>query len=549
MYSSKPDDKAAMAQMRIFEHLPIQCCDNMTIAEPHDGTGGQNFVIHKPDASNRCHRMPRRQPPSTARLLLVFVLSCAALPATADDATEAQATAPPDATPTVEQGPAEAVTETPAEAPTNVAPETQTETPTETAAEPTEAELAAAEAAAEVAARERELKRLEAERNAKRRALEAQYAEILDELEAEGGAYNPALSETLTGLGRAYKDLGLYDEAIEQLQRAAHITRVNEGLYSVAGVPILEQLIELHASRGDWEDVGARYQQMYSIQQRNYTDDEEQLLGAMEKLSSWHIKAYQEGIGNDPINHLISAQSLFQSSAQLMENNDDISDRQLAETLRQQAITNYYLASYVPTEQMNTFSWDVNANNSNRSDSAMAEQSFMIANFSSGREALSRVVDIYAQSPDASIEERADALAQLGDWNLMFGRRSTAVEYYQAALAVIEQGRTEGAPVPDDMFSKPVPLPIEPESMKTFDEAIPPEAHVGYVIIQFDVSMTGKVGDIDVIEAQPEDAEKAMRTLRKRLRGARFRPRFENGQPVPTEDMVYKYTYPLGEPG
>lgn len=104
-------------------------------------------------------------------------------------------------------------------------------------------------------AQEREEKQeLQQEQEPREKAAPIQrYLESVSELEAEGGAWAPALQQELFGLGLAYQRDGRHAEAVTTLSRAEHLTRINEGLYSSSDLPILERLIESHATLGDWE--------------------------------------------------------------------------------------------------------------------------------------------------------------------------------------------------------------------------------------------------------------------------------------------------------
>ena len=405
---------------------------------------------------------------------------------------------------------------------------------------------AEATAAADAEATEQEaarLRRLQEEQEIARR-----FGMQLEHLEADGGAYNPALSEVLTRLGITYKEYGRYDEALENLQRAAHITRVNEGLYSSAGIPILEELITLHASLGQWEDVGARYQQMYRIHERNIGQDTEDMLPALENLSDWHMRAFHQGAGGEPINHLLSARSLYASATQLITASPLYNDDKLAHALRKEALVNYYLASYIPVNDGGSFTFSMNTGDA---ASMTTQENLVMSGYMQGRRALEQVVELRTSNPESTLQERVDALTELGDWHLLFSRRTTAIGYYKMAWQEVESAREAGLDAPGPLYEKPRALPILPAEIDdAITDTMPPEK-TGYVMVQFSIGETGRANDFEVLEALPAQTEVGTELqvdkLLSRLRSTRFRPRFDNGEPVVTDNVVYKYTYPLEE--
>lgn len=362
------------------------------------------------------------------------------------------------------------------------------------------------------------------------------YIAAVEELEAEGGAYDAALAQELLGLGVAYQSTGQHTEAAETLARAAHITRVNNGFYSPYDLPILERLIESYAAIGEWDGVGSSYQQMFQIHRRSYGDGDQRLLPSLQRLSSWHLKAYLNDIGEDPINHLQTARNLYDSSLGILKAGGETSGERLQETLRERAIVDYYLAAYVPPSASG-FSF-----NSGPGMSELGVASFALAGFTSGREALEEVLTLRRQDPAASPLARGEAIAELGDWHQLFNRRQTAADLYREAFGEAAADTTPDAT--SRLFGKPVALPVLPRGLEEIAEAEASEPELPATItVAFAVNERGLAEDIRVLESEPEAAPVYIDKLRKRLRGTRFRPRLEAGEPVPTPDLTYRYRY------
>ena len=87
------------------------------------------------------------------------------------------------------------------------------------------------------------------------------------------------------------------------------------------------------------------------------------------------------------------------------------------------------------------------------------------------------------------------------------------------------------------IFGKPLPLP-------TVDGArpLPPmvSAEDGDILLEFDVTDRGRVTDLSRLDEAGEDEVGANRLMRT-LRSTRFRPRFEQMNPVITEKIVHAY--------
>ena len=375
------------------------------------------------------------------------------------------------------------------------------------------------------------------------------YLEAVQTLEAQGGAYDAALSEQLLGLGAAYQASGRHAEAAEALSRAAHITRVNEGLYSTSDLPILERLIESYSALGEWDGVGTSYQQMFQIHRRNYGESDERMLPALQRLSAWHLSAYLGDIGEDPINHLEAARNLYTSSLGILEAKPPGSDPRLTEALREKAIVDYYLASYVPSGGGGvSFS-------AGPASAQQAGPAYALLGFTSGREALEKVVALRQQDPAASALARGQAAAD-------------------SSNAAVNQ-----------IFGHPIALPVLPQGLATLADAnLGAGSAQGIITVMFAVNERGLVEDIRIVGQEPpvtppappaeppvsqetaasaqgskpgtqavaptetpeqKAAAQQADSLKKRLRATRFRPRFDAGLPVATPDITYSYRYPL----
>lgn len=399
------------------------------------------------------------------------------------------------------------------------------------------------------------------------------YLQAVEALEAQGGAYDSALSEQLLGLGAAYQAAGRHEDAAEALSRAAHIVRVNEGLYSTSDLPILERLIESYSALGEWDGVGTSYQQMFQIHRRNYGETDERMLPALQRLSAWHLSAYLGEVGEDPINHLEAARNLYDSSLGILQARP-VGDPRLPEALREKAIVDYYLASYVPTG-----GGGISFSAGPSSAQQQAGPAYALLGFTSGREALEKVVALRRDDPSASPLLRGQATAELADWHQLFNRRQTALEMYKEAWTQAAADTSNAAV--NQIFGHPIALPVLPTGLASLADAgngTGSPAQRGTITVAFAVDERGLVEDIRVVGSEPsltpsapvaaaaqdtasgspspstsppaetpeqKAAAQQVEKLRKRLRATRFRPRFEAGLPVPTPDIIYSYRYTL----
>ena len=66
-----------------------------------------------------------------------------------------------------------------------------------------------------------------------------------------------------------------------------------------------------------------------------------------------------------------------------------------------------------------------------------------------------------------------------------------------------------------------------------------------YVKAIFDVSKTGRISNVEIIEAAPSDDKKFISSVTKKIRSSVFRPRFEGINPVDSKGVGQKFIFPI----
>lgn len=161
-----------------------------------------------------------------------------------------------------------------------------------------------------------------------RRANKEDYEHRINEIEANGGVFDGAMLPELIGLGILHQEQLKHEEAANAFQRALHIIRVNEGLYSTKQLPVIDFLIESNASRQEWKQVADSYDMMYWLFRRNYADDDPRQLQGVKRLRSWYIESYNKDTGRSLEQLFTNAETLYKQGLKIMLNCTDGDQRQ-----------------------------------------------------------------------------------------------------------------------------------------------------------------------------------------------------------------------------
>lgn len=165
--------------------------------------------------------------------------------------------------------------------------------------------------------------------------------------------------------------------------------------------------------------------------------------------------------------------------------------------------------------------------------------------YGTGTSALeAKVVNL--MSHGASAVEIANALMAVGDWHLLFSANQRALEMYQDAHDLLVR---EGVPVRafEDVVSPATPVILAELTSDDGLELDPTHTYRGYVDVAVE---TGRYGDVKSVEITSKSAGTSPvveQRARTHVAETRFRPRFENGQPMRSDRFGLRYYYDYTE--
>ncbi len=358
------------------------------------------------------------------------------------------------------------------------------------------------------------------------------YLDAIDRLEGENGAYAEGLSEHLLGLGLTLQHQGRHGEALGLFKRGVHLARVNHGLYSAEQIPLLQAEIASHIALGELAVADERQQYLYRVQVRSL-DHGVVMARALMQQAHWQYSAYRLGVGGPGFMRLMNMWELYGLALNDIADREGEKSAELLQPLQGMLRAQYLIANYRGEEQSSGFngggeygsSIEYNRFNAYRNDS-----------YDKGQAVIRAIYDVQQEQQDAGPVAAAESLVMLGDWFLWHDKQQSALEAYKNAIAELvvledaqqEIGRLLGEPavLPDIDGLRPLPRPVAPEA--------------GDILLEFGVTAQGRVTDLKRIDDNEGHDGAAVRLMRA-LRKIRFRPRFELGEPVATEKIVWAY--------
>jgi tetratricopeptide (TPR) repeat protein len=397
-----------------------------------------------------------------------------------------------------------------------------------------------------------------------------EYETEVQRLESNRGAYDPQLGEQLLGLGLVYQRQDQHEDAVKALKRAMYIKRVNDGLYDMGQVPILQEIIESDIASQNWEDLDQNYEQLLFIHRRNFEPGDARFLPILDTVGRWKVQAYTDGLLKEsPMTTINSAERLYRDNIKLLRKQYGETDPRLIDPLYGRAVVAYQLlreAALKPLSEFDrgmpmapsavqyqrvcsvvagrTVCTTIPINNSGYQLSRYAMQQRdkdmeMLRFFNAVGDSLKQIVAIHDAHPELPAESRARALIHFGDWNMLKRKHATAVEQYRRAYHLLAAD-TDNAELLEKHFGAPKSIPTLRLPVPQVDQKLNELASQSHVIVAVDVTKRGDTRNFRVVEQSDPADEGAASTARQKVREGRFRPRFENGEPVDTPAFEIK---------
>lgn len=135
--------------------------------------------------------------------------------------------------------------------------------------------------------------------------------------------YNPfddSQLEQLALQGQQHQEAGNHALAVEFLDRAWQSSRVSLGLYHSAQIPILERMIVSQIELENWQAIDAYYSYLELIYTRLYEVDDIKLEEGLQKVSSWHINAFNLNLDGKQEQHLRKAREILKLRLEIANN-------------------------------------------------------------------------------------------------------------------------------------------------------------------------------------------------------------------------------------
>ena len=369
----------------------------------------------------------------------------------------------------------------------------------------------------------------------------SRYEVRIADLEAAEGPHAEQLIEARLSLGLLRQQAGNHRQALTALQEALQSVRVNEGLYSMNQIAILEAIIDSQVALGARDELRRNYEYLFWVYSRNYGNRNAGLVPVIKKVGQWYFDLYNFSPPHTTVEPLIAADDLYARALQLLPKDGPSQDR--VDILYKVAVINHHVAEDVQDPMLShreiREAMIPHGRPSPYLNEIAVRQYYADQSFYKGKRSLKRIVDAYATNLPDNITEYARALVFMGDWLTVQRRVIEGSRMYQRAWAALAEHNAAPALV-DELFGEPQPIEQLPVPGEGEPEA---GADSYYVDAILDVPESGWPRNIRVQAVHPSEETSLIKRAERGIAATRYRPRYRNGQPVATTDVPLRFVF------
>jgi len=350
------------------------------------------------------------------------------------------------------------------------------------------------------------------------------YLTAIDNIEAEHSTYSSRLSDLYMGLGQSYASNKEYSDALVAFQRGMQIERVNFGLHSLSQAPYLTSIAETESNLGNQEKSLKALNQIYQISTKSYGATDKRMIPVIDSLIDWHMNIYHQQRPKVGYNNLVMSEKLANEMHFILDTTTPLDNLEGPTYYRRIADLHYVIADHITKYGEPR---DVGFSVSTGSDTRRSKARTSYRHFHRGKAALEKVVQTTIEQKNASAVDKANAIADLGDWYLLFGQKLTAIKTYQIAEELLDSVENSES-VRQSLFGAPkiIDFGIKKKAQKaTLSENQPVNVQVSMLI-----SEGGVASGFYLTDEAESLSDDEMKRLKKYFRSKRFRPRIVEHQ-------------------
>jgi hypothetical protein len=351
----------------------------------------------------------------------------------------------------------------------------------------------------------------------------------IQEIQSREGPFSPELIDPFTELALLYETGGDRALAAAAIDRTLQLLRVNEGLFTLEQIPLLEQAIQTEEAGGNRLDVGDREKQIQKVIAKHPND--ERIVPVLHNLGDRQmaeVRRLQAGELPPPV---CFGTNVWSDGSTLNGGCPSRSDR---EAMMVGQAVRYYVGAIDVLLRQKAYT---NAELPDIEMELVRISYFHTGAYAAAHRSLLRQVS-YAVARQEPLVDRVAALVRVADWDLLHDNNGQAFKAYEEAHAFLMRQDLPPAAI-DEIFAPAVPVMLPDFVANPLDTGA--AGATGYIDVSFAIHRFGNVRDFTILGATANATRDDKKALESLVRRHTFRPRAVGGAMASEAPVRFRY--------
>ena len=365
------------------------------------------------------------------------------------------------------------------------------------------------------------------------------YLDAIDSIEGDYGPYATELSDLYLGLGQTLLDSGDYERARDAFHRGVMVVRVNSGPNSPEQTNHLYLIANIEMLRGEAKAADEVLENIQFINSSYFGKDSPEMLLVLDRIYQWYQMMRPPG---SEFTRYADYERIIELTEDMVEVSEAVNGNTHPETTaayQRLGEAQFQTVRYLMGETMTLTLDDYVAISSGTLYTPGVVKVSVGEHYDSGRKAFKKYFEAMQANASTTPLEYAEALADLGDWYLLFEKTRTSRNLYQEAYATLAQSE-DYAELADSYMAHP-----KPAHFATPQPGLLEDLPTDLGDLNLDISMTvtsfGDVRYVEVINAPEGLSEDSLGQIKQQIRETPFRPAMKAGEVVTTKQFIWRY--------
>jgi tetratricopeptide (TPR) repeat protein len=366
-----------------------------------------------------------------------------------------------------------------------------------------------------------------------------EYLDAIDGIEGDFGPYATELSDLYLGLGQTLLNSGDYEQARDAFHRGVLVVRVNSGPNSPEQSNHLYLIANIEVLLGNDKAADEVLENIQFINSDHYGKNSPEMLAVLDRMYQWYFTTRPPGSDHSQYADYERVIELTEDMVKVTEALHGSGHPETTEAYRRLGEAQFQAVRYLMGQTMTLSLDDYVAVSSGTLYTPGVVKVSVGEHYDAGRKAFKSYFESMLADKTTTPLHYAEALANMGDWYLVFEKSRTSRNLYEQAYQVLADS-DDYAELAENYMAQPQPVHFFAPQPSLLED-VPMELNERRVDVSMTITSYGDVRYVEVLNPPEGLTDNHLGQIKREVRQTPFRPALKEGEVVTTKEFIWHY--------